>query len=862
MADQCIGKYRKAKDKGYGLIEPVLPDQALAAALEKSGKQDVFVPPRISQNLPASCMVQFRWRRTDKGVEAFSVGVFVEDAQSVARSNEEPPLPDARRQEMNANDPRPDLWRVDRFMDEQQKQANHLPKGEAVVVMEGPTGQQVPADTKNLGCADPVLGVRPGAGFSVRLNEDGTPKVDPKTGLLVGGELVEYAGDIQPGLGPIPDTDRNPYNFAAWVGPKPWEAEDPEHGGTHEKEALDRLSGVITVTLTARSPIFVPSSDDPSEFFSCHDGTEVRKAIPGSTVKGCVRSLFEALTNSRLGVSSLDMLGVEVDDSGKKVQRPALYRRRAPNLYRIIQMPNGATPGKAVRCEWEYLNIDSGTATPGNVIPKWRDHRDIPDGELSGAQVFPWRANTFWVGSHAYCHRKGKRGIAVLPTNGKVDLPGGVVDKFLEMRGHPHLVAHPKNVKNKKGSGYQNDTTPGFAPADTDPREIDKAARQSYETCAQDLFDLRADGSVYSLVHGFDDGKQLVTIGRNFNFLWPAKTTPAKLAEPFLARDEDSAALDGADPAAAVFGFIGNHREADPNTGRPATHPFRGRVRFTTFWATKVVGGGVDVQLMPLTAPAGTKAKSRPLYLTPGAGGRSGNWGEKGVALRGRKFYWHQKPDPHYQKDGIAKQHSYDLLKCENGPEIEDKMLPKPIRPLGEGSTFQGEVHFANLTRAELGALLVSLDPGLAFEPTVTEPPQKRYGIKVGKAKPLGLGSVVASVSLEVLAETKDRYGDLSGAVKRTVPRKATQNDLSLLGLVDAYKDWARKQLGEESSWDELDFVTDLRRLLELPSEPSVRVYPTRFDQYGWLPKAGDRNGEPTGGSGNRPKAMKLARDL
>lgn len=722
-------------------------------------------------------------------------------------------------------------------------------------------GQDMLFNPQGLKASDTVLAVRPGAVFE-RIGND------PR--------LAQYAQKVQGGLGSTPDINRNPYSFAAWAGEKPWQATEPLKAG-HEAETDGRLHGKIVVELSAVTPVFVPSSSNPEVFFECHNGARIQKAIPGSTVKGCVRSLFEALTNSRCGVSSREQLGQQRDrKTGKWLdQRPALYRRRAPRLYQVTRMPAGGLPGKAVRCAFEYLDIDRGPATSVNVIGRPGGDK-ISAADLPAAVVVPWRANTFWVSKTHHRHH-GKIGIAILPCLGddgrpiEVELPCEVWNRFLGMKGHDHLRAHPKNVQQKgrnERTGYWNNLTPGYVPTRSE------SAEQSYQACERDIFGLRDDGSEFALVHGFDDGRQLLSIGRNFNYLWPAEKTAGEMARPFLARDEDEAALAGSDPAEATFGFIGNHRSPQ------GAHPFRGRVRFTPFWAWGPAGTDdpkeLDrVALMPLVAPAGTKVKARPLYLAPCPSGLSADWGDGAdVRLRGRKFYWHQKPHPDCATDGIANQHRRDWLERAPGPTVPENMKVAPFRPLAAGTRFTGEVHFSNLTPAELGALLVSIDPSLAFQQDASS--TKHYGIKIGKAKPRGLGSVTAQVTVHVLRDASERYRSLlvseaaeadaglfvepaEGDPAAAASGASASPPHSKAALVAAYRKWAQDQ-APSVSWDSLEFVQDLRNLLRIPATPSVRVYPPRFDQYGWLPDWREPHGEPEGGCTRRPPAMSLAR--
>ncbi len=119
------------------------------------------------------------------------------------------------------------------------------------------------------------------------------------------GVAVAPAGQTGTSL----DVDRNPYNFVAFAGTAPWKQAVPNADHTHWRG--DLLHGEIRFTLRPRSPIFTPvggrqDSDPLLLFFRSRRWNDLvdRYAIPGSTIKGLLRSLIEASANDRLGIVS------------------------------------------------------------------------------------------------------------------------------------------------------------------------------------------------------------------------------------------------------------------------------------------------------------------------------------------------------------------------------------------------------------------------------------------------------------------------------------------------------------------------------------------------------------------------------
>jgi CRISPR-associated protein (TIGR03986 family) len=101
--------------------------------------------------------------------------------------------------------------------------------------------------------------------------------------------------------------------------------------------------------------------------------------------------------------------------------------------------------------------------------------------------------------------------------------------------------------------------------------------------------------------------------------------------------------------------------------------------------------------------------------------------------IRGYKRYWHNKNS-----------------NWSEGKIIDDSQhtIVKPVKP---HQKFKGKVWFENLTRAELGGLLLSLEPG------------ENLNHKLGMGKPLGLGSIKLSIQNLCLQNGDERRSYYSG---------------------------------------------------------------------------------------------------
>lgn len=225
------------------------------------------------------------------------------------------------------------------------------------------------------------------------------------------------------------------------------------------------------------------------------------------------------------------------------------------------------------------------------------------------------------------------------------------------------------------------------------------------------------------------------------------------------------------DLAEAVFGYM------DGNYVRP------GRVYFEDLICT-------EAKKMPAAQHpkilSGPKPSTFQHYLAQDASrisrtGKAGknrqginNYNTEGARLAGNKFYWHRD-----HKDWSA------------GERVDEKMEKQytKIKPLDVGSCFKGRIRFQNLSEVELGALLmvINLPEGCHH--------------RLGMGKPLGLGSVKINGKLKLI-DRKARYSGLaeSGVSEKTDTSKylnALREHLNSLLNENSADLWSRKRMNE-----------------------------------------------------------------
>ncbi len=620
------------------------------------------------------------------------------------------------------------------------------------------------------------------------------------------------------------ELDENPYNFAEWAGDEPWapvDLEAHEPGAHHDEWRLgDRVSGVMRLRLEARTPLFIPEGtflppDDPAprRFWRCKDASgRIRCAIPGSSVKGAARTLFETWTNSRLTV---------VSDANYS-ERVA-YRRRSAALW-VIESA-GPAGLSVLKCQCLFArdlgggrwDIARAGTLPAGASPVSRSAIDPAD--RTNWQAISLQANLLWTTDHT--HRWTH--LLVHVTTQAAAVPGRLVDRYKDyVRHSPALRDHLDRVQDLVLAGLGRNYYKNLS-----------AERAAFGNRLDGLEQLDRGDYIFGILEPTKTGTTsvLACFGKNVNFMWPSACTPKDLAKGFYPRDEKQLTLEEADFAQATFGFAGSYR----NQG----HPFRSRIRFGTFWVLGEAQPKTDgvIQLDALTSPTGVKLKARSLYLPPGEDGATQTYDE-GTRLRGRKFYWHQRTS-----DGRV--HPHHTAREGGGQR------PAPIEPLAAGTAFEGEVHFDNLTEMELGALIVSLCPDRLFGT------DGKYGWKIGKGKPRGLGSVWPSI---VTTRKRIAFDDVFASLASPSLRDMTTNES--VQAIAAFTSWLDRHAPavDAKGWRDLSFVQDLERLLRLPEAPTVRRYPDIKVIGGPPPVFDSATGDAAGGRRSRPRAMKPAR--
>jgi len=569
----------------------------------------------------------------------------------------------------------------------------------------------------------------------------------------------------------------NPYNFIPLAKKKP-ESKEWWKGRT-AKDKEDSYQGVIEYTLETRSPLFIPNTSNDEifnipgadkdhksfEFFSYDNLTgqkhernqacEAWPVIPGSEIRGMLRSNFEILTNSCLSA---------VDDD-------AILSKRTSETFRAALLQKTGNSFELYKAE-DCLLRTKGENSLAIEIDGWKDARDgryqrkcyVQDSLKEGQKVYVSLKKRDKIKAKAVVQKicTEYTGASKVYSDDSSMYEGylmkGEAGPKSNTKQNKHCAhvfvkseAVPISMGNNRKGESENELLLFLAMESLDKvlTEYKNQGEHTYQEYAnqyKSFLNQAQDGACfpvyYSMVCAFVDieGKREK---QDYYMLSPACIT----REIYQTR---------------LKHFLGEHRTCtDPMNLCPACRLFgtlgqnfavRSKVRFTDLTLSNEMKRETadslyekPVTLPPLSSP---KLNNMEFYLKKPKDAwfwtydyyidSKGEMHPNQTGINGRKFYWHKM-------DVDLESVRFDKGRMD---EAADKIYSKmnmTVRPLRgsrtSGVSFQGKLYFSKLSETELDQLIYLLETG---DSESLE--KKSHGYKLGAAKPLGFGSVALRV--------------------------------------------------------------------------------------------------------------------
>lgn len=581
----------------------------------------------------------------------------------------------------------------------------------------------------------------------------------------------------------------NPYNFVRYLPPH--RSDEGDLPAVHlmgrcEPPPHDRwvgLSGQIECRLETITPLFISGSENIEaikqisekkkhyryRFFRLNG----EKAIPATSLRGSIRSVFEAVTNSCFSSFSGERLSYRVQSTEAQKLVPTRVEKDAQGNWVLRLLPgeapfdpeigqkNGqyAAPVSFYKpMKWPSRNRSQPPAPIGDP-DNWQHGKEYYAVLLVPKKVpRVWRVMAFAEDqeqakrskSNLIQTRPGREMIIrrgwLCKTNQNTDNKHSERLFLFDNGSHdmPETVPLPPKVREKYESlilDYQTRHAGDVIKRD-DPSRPEKRGKDGKEAYSRFVLKkgerkLQEGALVYARLRGS---------GRNLQVLYIAP-----VSWPRIAYDHSIGALlpgylhrcDSATdlcPACRTFGWVHGQEEEGAYAGRVIfSHAVRQQPGEQLGEQTLSILGSPKptTTRFYLTAP---NRRPSPIPRSDHEAGYDGNNGQN--HLRGRKLYRHYQPQ--WEKITLTPAEQDGAKSWDQNRTIHD--------PEGTGARFTFTVNFENLAPVELGALLWTLTLG-----------GEGYH-RLGYGKPLGLGSVQIEVGELSLLDSQTRYQSLDNS--------------------------------------------------------------------------------------------------
>lgn len=275
-------------------------------------------------------------------------------------------------------------------------------------------------------------------------------------------------------------------------------------------------------------------------------------------------------------------------------------------------------------------------------------------------------------------------------------------------------------------------------------------------------------------------------LGRAQMFRLPYEKSPCEHVPEVLRRPTD------VDLADAIFGYTGLKVEPGPKS-------YAGRVFITDAHLEPNQGDVWLSREQPIIVSqilSGPKPTTFQHYLVQQHPDNARNLSHYAsptpdqTVIRGHKLYWH--------KGNVTRSDFEDLTAPVNSTQHTQ------FKPVKAGVKFRFRIHFENLSKVELGAVLWVL--------TLPGEPNKTYRHNLGMGKPLGLGAVRIEPTLHLTNRTQ-RYRRLLG--QDTWELGAEDQPGLALKAILAFERYVLTALSQRQRLMQLDRIRMLLKLLE-----------------------------------------------
>lgn len=529
----------------------------------------------------------------------------------------------------------------------------------------------------------------------------------------------------------------SPYHFVPltpFAIATPWADGQPRLDKPHR----EGLSGELTVSWTAETPILVGGPGDNSRFFQ-PSGSD-RIALPGSTLRGCIRALLEALTMARTNHIHRDATYSVRDLGGGnnnqwRTAREAMglsgYAKPKGGWLTVKRDSNGAMVGELRQVDWEEIRTEAilahfNAGRPTKISQAEFETAHVARkyellGEAAFAQLAISHDGTHWKLGTPDAGAPARKGQLVL--SGPDPKRAKKREAFFDLPDPAGKVIHISAEDIARFRFIHSQIARGN-PADAPRGTLDfwEERQRTHPDTPIPVFWLHKDSSAGQL------GSRNYPVGHVLSLARSMKMPHAWSVGDVLNRTRPEAEKLGAlDFVEALFGHVpAQGADAKPADDKPRQSAWRGRVMFgdapaspSSNWSEQRVGPVVTGSPRPSFAPfylVSSDEAKRPGPV---------EWSDPDANLAGIKRY-------------PVKRRQTGFVQPKEGNRTATSMTFAV--PGNKDLSFEGRIKFHNLLPEELGALIYAIGFGAPGAEGV-----ERHAI--GRAKAQGYGRVAGRVT-------------------------------------------------------------------------------------------------------------------
>ncbi|MBF2017295.1 MAG: TIGR03986 family CRISPR-associated RAMP protein [Rivularia sp. T60_A2020_040] len=627
-----------------------------------------------------------------------------------------------------------------------------------------------------------------------------------------------------------------PYNFVELptkiVEVKP---ESLPQQNIYYSKSENRYTGKIECTLTTKSPLYIrcgltklefecgaESKDLPDFFYTQPEFKDSKPVIPGSSLRGMLRSLIEIISFSKINPVSekekffFRAVAADKDDPLTNIYKKLLNKKNVKAGYLVEKNNNWyIRPAKNIE-DKPFIsinekdiedNIDDFTFMRSlNYAPQYKHNISFGDlytknGRRCAKSISGDCATFDYVG--------------VLVTSGNM-LENTNLDNEQERqkklntkegRKYHYLVREPD--ANSTLIKINEDAIKNYCSALTSFQK----AKSPYENNPFDEKNgILKNKRVIVIFYSQLESEEITLFGQSPNFRIPyipkSKQTAASAVDFIPKNLRDTSVIDIAD---AIFGFV-RHKD-DKNTSTDTDDrtlkSLAGRIFIENAICHKTINddiwltGNFDQTITPkiLSNPkpttfqhylVQTNAEKKQLKHYASEPPQENEVGK--TVIRGHKLYWHKGKNPDIEHP--------------DGDKAEGTQITQ-IKPIKTGVSFKFNIHFENLNNIELGAILWILK--IAAQP--------KYCLSLGMGKPLGMGAIKIEHEL-LLKNLQNRYSQLFSN-NQWLTGEENQSDTNSISTscIDAFEKYIVDNIHEDDYPEEgkpnkLDEIPRIQMLL------------------------------------------------